>query len=377
MFTAAAIMKLYEDGKLSLDDKASKFFPELKHGDKISIHHMLTERTGIPRIGDRDGVNYTRLTESAQTFDDLIRYFSNQDLDFEPGSRYRHTRSSYILLGRIIEKASGKRFGEYLEKKIFKPLGMKNTGHFGYEMKLADLPNLATGYAQSGVTDLELAQRIHWSSKSGHASIFSSAEDLGKFAEAALNAKLLSAASWKKILSAHDGDGVGYGWFISPQGNHRRFHSSGGAPGFSSFISVFPDEKLTIVMLSSIQIGVPYFTVPKLASIVFKEPYEKLDLITPPNVERKVTEKLVGTFQFGQEFYRPNGTVSITAEGDRLFSDGAPLIPINEGEGSPRKFLNRRFWSTLEFVFDDKGKVIGLRFDRHTGRKLEAVPDQR
>jgi len=371
MFTATGIMKLVDEGKISLDDKLSKFLPGFKNGDKMTIHYLLTERSGIPRIGSQGKVNYSQLTESAQTIDELIGYLKDLDLVFEPGAKYQHTRSSYILLAKIIEKVSGKPFGEYLKQKIFTPLGMKNTGHYAYKTKYGDVPNLAKGYVQAGVTDLDLAQQIHWSSKTGHASIFSTAEDLNKFANAALNKKFLSADSWKKTLTSQHGDSVGYGWFISPQGKHKRFHMSGGSPGFSSFIAVYPDEELIIIMLSNINIHVPYFTVPSFASIIFNEPYKKLNLITPPDVDKKLVEKFLGSFQFGEDFYRRNGTVKITSKGTRLFSDGAPLIPIDEGTGKIRKFINRRYWSTLEFVNGDDGKVIELKFDSFSGKKIK------
>ncbi len=124
-------------------------------------------------------------------------------------------------------------------------------------------------------------------------------------------------------------------------------------------------------MLSNINIHVPYFTVPSFASIIFNEPYKKLNLITPPDVDKKLVEKFLGSFQFGEDFYRRNGTVKITSKGTRLFSDGAPLIPIDEGTGKIRKFINRRYWSTLEFVNGDDGKVIELKFDSFSGKKIK------
>ena len=371
MFTAAATMKLIDKGKLSLDDKVSKFFPTFKNGNKITIHHLLTERTGIPRIGSQGDVNYTTLTESPQTLGQLIGYFKDYELDFEPGTRYQHTRSSYILLARIIEKVSGKSFGEYLKKEIFEPLEMKNTGHFAVDDKYSKIPNLAYGYTQAGVTELTLDQQIHWSSKTGHASIYSTAEDLNKFANALLNKELLSADSWEKVLTSHHGDRVGYGWFISPPDQRKRYHMSGGSPGFSSYIAVYPDDKLTIIMLSNVRIGVPYFTVPKLASVVFNEPYEKLNLITPPDVDRELAEKYTGEFQFGEDFYRSNGVVRITSEGKRLFVDGATLLPIDEGNGKIRKFINRQYWSTLEFVPGKNGEIVELKYDSYKGQKIQ------
>ena len=371
IFTAAAVMKLVDQGKLSLDDTLSKFVPGIKNGDRMTIHILLTERSGIPRIGSQGNVNYTTITESKQSIDQLIGHIKALKPVAEPGAKYEHSRSSYILLARVIEKVSGKSFGDFLRSEVFAPLGMKDSGHFSEGDALEDIPNLAKGYVQKGVTDLAPAQVLHWSSKTGHASIYSTAEDLSKFADAALNKRFLSEESWKRMLSPHDGDNVGYGVFTSPQGTHKRFYMSGGAPGFSTYFAVYPDENLVVIMLSNIQIFVPYFTVPKLASIVLGEPYEKLNLVTPPDIDEKLAKKLQGQFKFGSDFYRPNGTVSITAEGKRLFADGGPLIPVDEGKAEYTKFIHRRFWSTLEFVSDDKGNVVQLNFDRFSGSRMQ------
>ena len=370
MFTSAAVMKLVDEGKISLDDKLSKYFPGFKNGDRITIHHMLTERTGLPRIGSQRKVNYSKLTESPQTLDQLIDYIKGYDLSFDPGTKYEHSRSSYILLARIIELVSGKTFGDYLDQEVFRPLGMKNSGHFTYETNYKDIPNLAMGYRQKGVSDLALDQQIHWSSKTGHASIFSTAADLARYGEAALAKELLSNDSWRKTLTDHHDSSFGYGWFVSSKGKRIRYTASGGSPGFSCYMAVYPKEKLVIVMLSNIKIHVPFFTVRKLAAIVFGEPYAPLDLITPPDIDPGHATKFVGTYQFGEDFYRPNGSVSITSKGSRLFAGGSPLLPIREKKGPVKRFINRRFWSTLEFTIGEDGKASILKFDDYKGKRL-------
>lgn len=369
MFTSTAVMKLVDSEKLSIDDKLSKFFPDFPNAEKITLHHMLTERTGIPRIGSTGRVNYGKLTETPQKLEDLIDYLKTYKLDYEPGSKYRHTRSSYILLAKIIEKVSGRSFGDFLRDEVFKPLKMYDSGHFEYSDKYSAIPRLARGYSQKGVIDLTLAQQIHWSSKTGHASIYSTVEDLKKFADAALQGKLLSAKSWKRMTSGHDGDNVGYGFFTRARGRHKRFYMSGRSPGFSSYFTVYPDDRLVIIMLSNIDISLPFFTVPKIASILFNEPYTKLKLVTPPDVNRSLAKNYAGSYKFGQDFYRPNGIVRITAKGRRLFADGGPLIPIDDGNGPIRRFKHRRYWSTLEFVSGIDGKIASLKFDSYLGKK--------
>ena len=151
-----------------------------------------------------------------------------------------------------------------------------------------------------------------------------------------------------------------------------RYYRSGGSPGFSSYFAVYPDEDLTVIMLSNIQIFVPYFNVPKIASIVFGEPYEQLNLVSPTSVTNDLAQKLVGTYQFDENFYTPNGTVAISYEEGMLLSDGASMIPAVDAEGQIIKFINRQYWSRLEFLPDSEGNFSKLKFDGYMGTKKDA-----
>ncbi len=153
IFTSAAIMKLVENGKINLEDKLDKFIPDYQHASKITIHQMLAQRSGIPAIGKFGNTDYTTITQFTQTPQSLYSLFKDYDLLFEPGSEYSHERSEYILLALIIEKITGRPFGEYLNDEIFVPLGMKNTGHSSSEGQI--IMNLAKGYATKDLFDLE------------------------------------------------------------------------------------------------------------------------------------------------------------------------------------------------------------------------------
>ncbi len=373
MFTAAAILQLVEEGKISVDDKLTKFISGFPKGNKITIHHLLTERSGLPRFVSQTDGSYDKLIESAHTLDALVDYIKKLETIAEPGIKYRHSGSSFILLAKVIETVSGESFGTYLRDHIFMPLGMTHTGHFAYAMEYRDVPNLALGYEQQGVTELVRARLIHWSTKIGHASIYSNAEDLEKFAQAMIHNTLLSADSWKKMTNSYYGTSLGYGISNKPQGDHVRYSRSGGSPGFSSFFAIYPDEGLTVIMLSNIHIHVPNFNVPKIASIVFGEPYEQLNLVSPRYVNNDLAQKLLGTFQFDENFYNPNGTVTVSYADGMLLSDGAPMIPMVGVDGEIVKFINRQFWSRLEFVPDGTGNFSKLKFDGFTGTK-KAMP---
>src|SRR6267378_5020585 len=109
-FTAAAIMILQEQGKLSVEDPLKKFVPDYPNGDKITIHHLLTHRSGIPNVNNFP--EYGSKSLSRMSLDEIIRMFKDKPLEFEPGARYRYSNSNYNLLAFIIEKTSGKSYGD-------------------------------------------------------------------------------------------------------------------------------------------------------------------------------------------------------------------------------------------------------------------------
>jgi CubicO group peptidase (beta-lactamase class C family) len=366
MFTSAAIMKLVDEGKLSLEDPMSRYIPDYPHGSKITIHHMLSQRSGIPRIGRNGKVVYNEITYFPHSTQKLLDYVWDDDLLFVPGERYMHERTDYIFLASIIEKISGLSYGEYLKEKIFLPLGMENSGHYSSQTEI--VANLCKGYAPKELYDLESAPFLDWSSKTGHASIYSTAEDLIKWGRAVLNKELLSDSSWDKILTNH-GDNVGYGWFISPHNGHRRFQMNGRSPGFSSYISIYPDDDLIVSMLSNIYVSLPRVIGPEIASIYFDEEYNSLELSDKELTDEEAAS-IIGRYQFGPDFYRPNGVVRIFHNDGGIYGDWGGLIPIEEGTGKYRKFIYRNFWSDIEFKENDDGVVTEMKFDEYIGTKI-------
>lgn len=125
-FTAAAILKLQEEGKLSVEDKLSKFIPDYPRGDEVTIHHLLTHTSGIHSYTSKPDFVKTVTVEIKP--DELVDSFKNDKFDFDPGEKQMYNNSGYFLLGYIVEKVSGKSFGDYLEETFFDPLDMKDTG---------------------------------------------------------------------------------------------------------------------------------------------------------------------------------------------------------------------------------------------------------
>ncbi len=187
-FTAAAVMLLEERGLLKVGDSLTKFIPDYPNGDKITVHHLLTNTSGIANINDFP--EYDAWSKFSHTPEDLIEKFKNKPLDFKPGERgYTESNSNYNLLAFIIEKLSGKSYGEFLEENIFAPLNMKDSGHDNRPE--AVLKNRANGYVPVGVSEIKNAPFLDWSIKTGNGSIYSTVEDLYKWDRSLYTEKIL------------------------------------------------------------------------------------------------------------------------------------------------------------------------------------------
>lgn len=367
IFTSAAIMRLVDEKKVSLDDPLSKYLPEYKYGSHITLHHLMSQRSGIPSIEQSKKVNYDSITKFEHSAEKLIGYFKDDSLLFQPDKQYNHGKSDYILLAYIIEKVTGKAFGTYLKEILFNPLQMVNTGHSTGEKSI--VTNLASGYAPQGHYDVENAYRIDWTSKTGHGSVYSTTEDLNKFANAILENRILSKESWQKTFSDY-GDQVGYGWFIRDHLDKKRIQMNGRSPGFSSYFGIYPDDKLVVIVLSNNYISLPADLGKQLAALVFKKPYTKTDL-SLANLSAEQTGRLIGKYRFDEKFYVPNAEMEVTFNNGKLSTTWGALIPVGDDKQLYSKFILRSYWSAVEFVENGKGQVEAMIYDGFKGVKIK------
>jgi len=367
VFTATAILKLQEEGKLTIDDRLSKYFPANKIWSGITLRQMLAQRSGIPAIDAIRRVNYDSMTRFNQTASSLIKIFEKESLIFSPGTKFNHGKSEYILLARIIEMVSGKTFGAYLKQSIFEPLAMKNTGH--YENDKETIPFLAKGYAPKGLFDVELAFQLNPSSKTGHASIYSTVYDLHLFAQAVIDNKLLSKKSWE-LMFTDNGEQEGFGWFLQPHLNKARVQMNGRFPGYSSDFAIYPKEKLVVVVLSNNYISVPTAMGAMIAAEVLGEKYEPLKL-SKAKLDDTFAKKLVGTYKFGEKFYQPNFALAVRVENGYLFTPWGGLIPIDKMDKNFKEYILRPYWSSIRFVENSNGEITEMIFDEHKGVKIK------
>jgi CubicO group peptidase (beta-lactamase class C family) len=342
-FTAAAIMQLEERGLLSVDDALTKFLPDYPNGNKIKIYHLLTNTSGIPNINSFP--EYDTWSKFSHTPEDLIEKFKDQPLDFQPGGRsYTESNSNYNLLAFIIEKLSGKAYGEFLKENIFDPIGMTNTGHHGDPKAI--LKNRAAGYMPNGMTDFENAPYIDYSVKTGNGSIYSTAEDLYKWDRALYSEKVLKKKTIEKMFSGE------YGWFNRKRFNHRAIIMNGRQPGFQCEIQRYVNDDVFILVLGNSYITTPSLMANDLAAMVFGESYEPPKIEEPVKVDAKVLDTYVGRYQFGPEFYAPNLIVNVENRSGQLYAGQTALIPQSDST-----FFDRSVWAMLTFVREPEGRI--------------------
>ena len=247
-FTAAAVMILVQENRLSLDDKISKYFPDVPASWKdMTVWHLLTHTSGLgdypPEIDLRR--DYTE--------EELFASFKKAPLDFAPGSSWNYSNAGYATLGMLIGKVTGKFYGDFLQERIFKPVGM-TTARIISEADI--VPNRAAGYRLLA-GELKNQEWVSPSTNStADGSLYVSILDLAKW-EAALNTDgPLTQASREKIwtpakLSSGATKGYGFGWHLAEL-HGRRIALHGGAwQGFKSHIVRFLDTKLTIIFLAN------------------------------------------------------------------------------------------------------------------------------
>lgn len=258
-FTATAVMMLVEEGKVSLDDKIPKYFPDAPPAwNRITVRHLLNHTSGIqnhvavPGYLNRFKTNLS--FETTPTREEIVKDFFKLPSEFEPGETWAYDNTGYYLLGFVIEKASGKSYYQFLDERIFKPLGMTSTRSTDTR---PIIPNRASGYEWAGdkfENRPVLLPTIAFSA----GTILSTVEDMAKWDAALGTEKLLKKSTLEQMwIPAKTNDGAlasfdyGFGWFIDNYRGHRLVQHTGGTPGFSSVIYRFTDDKLTIVLLSN------------------------------------------------------------------------------------------------------------------------------
>lgn len=250
-FTAAAIMRLSEQHKLSIDDELSKYLPQIPlHGNRVTIRQLLTHTSGFPSYTDVEAWKAHWAEEL--TPDSIIGFVAKDTFDFAPGTRFKYDNSGYILLGMVIEKVSGEPYAKYLEREFFEPLGLTHTS---YCPSHPTDPAFASGYSKKddGVVPHEY---LSMTQPYAAGSLCSTVGDFVKWQRDLASGTVVSPESFTQMSTAgtlNNGEHTHYGFGLAPGDvlGHKDVAHSGGIPGFTTMAFYFPDDTLNVVVFSN------------------------------------------------------------------------------------------------------------------------------
>ena len=275
-FTAAVILKLAEEHKLSLEDKLSTYFPDFKRGDEITVNNLLTHTSGIYEIlRDLDAVNSSTQPRSKEK---MLSYFVNKPLDFNPGTQYAYCNSGYMLLGLIIEKVTGSSYEQAVKKYILIPLEMK---HSGFDFAGLQSANKAIGYTKYTKTVKEAS--IPWDSTATYSagSLYSTVGDLYKWHNGMIKYKVYNKESLEKATTPFL-EGYGLGCWIDTIYNKKVVSHGGNILGFTSYYGRIQEDDVCVILLNNIFNHQIETIGQSILAILYNKPYSYFDEIKHP-----------------------------------------------------------------------------------------------
>jgi D-alanyl-D-alanine carboxypeptidase len=250
-FTAASVLLLQEDGKLSLDDPVGKYIPNLTRANEVTIRQVLSHTSGYQDYWPQDYVPPFMMQPI--TSEKVLDLWARKPLDFDPGTRWQYSNTNYVIAGVIVEKVSGMPLLQFLQTRVFNPLNMKSVANIDQE-KLGDTD--ATGYLRYALGPPRLAP------KEGKGWLFAAGElampaaDLARWDISIMDQKLLKPASYRELvtevrLKSGVGTQYGLGVDVTMFSDHRMLSHGGEVSGFTTQNNVFPDDKLAVVVLTN------------------------------------------------------------------------------------------------------------------------------
>jgi CubicO group peptidase (beta-lactamase class C family) len=268
-FTAAGILLLAQEGKLSVDDNISKYLSDTPEAWKnITIRHLLTHTSGIKSYTGLDGFQLWRHVTQAQ----FIQAIGAQPMEFQSGQSWKYCNTGFNLLGYIIENVSGMNYWDFMSRRIFQPLGMLVTTN---RLPSLIIPRRAAGYEQTNQVWINRDYDLTDVFSAG--AIVTTVGDLAKWNASLDGEGLLKTASkeqmWSPVrLNNGKTRNYGFGWSLGEVEGHKNIGHSGSTSGFSASIQRFPNDKLAVIILTNTDEEIATILARKIAGFYFKEP---------------------------------------------------------------------------------------------------------
>jgi len=295
-FTAAAIMKLVEKGKIGLDDPLAKYLPDFDTGGRtVTIRQLLNHASGIPNYTNPAFIKIAAKPDLSR--EDVFKLVSGTPFDFEPGKGWRYSNTNYFLLGLIVEKVSGRSYPDFLQRELFGPLGLKRT-RYDDGTPAADS---AQGYAFNPADGTRRkADPLNMVGPFAAGAIASTAGDLLRWQIALTDGRAVTPASFQQMIGSTVKIGLGqaaygFGLMDDRAAGQRRIWHNGGINGFNSVLSWWPDLSLRTAVISNSE-GLPSEQVEQLivASIMSDTPLPQPRTAAQPGSEAALRKTIAG-----------------------------------------------------------------------------------
>lgn len=362
-FTGTLVAMAANEGRLKTSDLASQYLKELSPKfEAITIHQLLTHTSGIPH--NEAIANYwqekSRLNLNTEA---VLNEINKLDLLFSPGQEMKYSSLGYYLLSIILEVAYDRPYQEIIEGKIFNKLNMNETGTVN---SLAITKAMATGYHLLPNDSLVVAPYRNYSMIKGAGDQYSSAGDLLKWSCSFQENTLLSATEQADIFNKDNKSSTyGYGWYTDNNSPRKKFYHGGGTWGFSSHIAFFPEEGLSIIILSNVSTLPVRTMAAQLEKIIFGE------AVNIPKVTETTEKPAFPLIQYAGSYLSTSGQMKfiIALQQNQLYAQlqGNPPFLITPLGGN--RFLGKKIDIELEFKTNE-GQVVGIMAER-LGRKFE------
>jgi D-alanyl-D-alanine carboxypeptidase len=344
-YTGVIILRLVEEGKLTLKTKLSKFYKNIDGAKRINIEHLLRHRSGLPNMtSQKDYLSYYEkpISESQQ-----IKRFSKYKLEFKPGKKYAYSNTGYVLLSYIAERASGLTYSQLLEKYITKPLGLTNT----YVYTQSKRRNSEV-YSYEKAGEWIKSSHTHESVPTGAGAIVSTPAEVAIFLRSLMTGKIINQKNLKKMKKLTQGYGLGITTF--PYNKKRAYGHTGGIDGFRSIAGYIEEDDVTFVQLTNgMATSFNDISIAMLASY-YKDSFDIPVFAKSLKLSENILKKYSGTysgksFPLKITFYSKNGTLFGKASGP-----GQGEIPFDAISKNDFAYMR----ASIKLKFEDEGETL-------------------
>jgi CubicO group peptidase (beta-lactamase class C family) len=349
-FTAAAVLRLAEQGQVNLDDPVAAYLPDFPFGSRVTIRQLLEHRSGLPNLFFLP--DYAEL--AARPYDrpsDVVELARNRPVS-EPGATYAYNNLNYTALAWLVEEVAGVDYEAFLDRELLSPLGLRGTGLLGSNAQ--PVAGVARGHDPVGVDGLQGERRTDRSILVGAGSMYATARDLWQWFDAVADRRLFPTVPDSVVSEYVGGERLVHG-------QPAIVADGWDGIGYGAHAIYLRAEHLAVVVLSNLNIAtVTREIAGGVLSLALGESPE-VSAPTARHLRADSLSALAGLYTFGDDFYVPGGTLDIVERDGTLVDESrepaGAIIPLEGGE-----FLYRPVWATIRFLRDAEGRVTGLTF---------------